>query len=129
MAVDAEILLVGHCGPDAYMLRSFARTAVPGATVTMVNDAQTLDSHLGGTCLLLVNRVLDGDFESTDGIGLIRAQARRDPPPAMMLVSNYPEAQEEAVKAGARPGFGKSQLGDLGLPGRLAGAVGLEKEV
>ena len=31
----------------------------------------------------------------------------------MMLISNYPEAQEAAVNAGAMPGFGKREIGTL----------------
>ncbi len=63
-----------------------------------------------GFDLVLVNRV--GDLDGALGLHLIRA-LKADPATAevpVMLVSNYPEAQAEAVSAGALPGFGKSDL-------------------
>ena len=81
-----------------------------------INSDADLGPVLVPESLLLINRALDGEFTATDGIELIR-QTRNNPhPPAMMLISNYPEAQEEAVKAGAAPGFGKSRARADGLP-------------
>jgi two-component system chemotaxis response regulator CheY len=55
--------------------------------------------------------VLDAD--GSDGVDVVRAvkadEALRRVP--VMLVSNYDAAQEEAVTAGAEPGFGKAALG------------------
>jgi CheY-like chemotaxis protein len=60
---------------------------------------------------VLVNRVLDADGSS--GLELIRAlkaeEQLRDVP--VLLVSNYEDAQAQAVQAGAVPGFGKAELG------------------
>ena len=62
--------------------------------------------------LVLINRKLDRDY--SDGIEIIRQiksdEALSSTP--VMLLSNYAEYQQEAVKAGAEPGFGKGQLGD-----------------
>lgn len=104
-----SILLVGHCGPDAWMLRSMAQRAVKGSDVFMVNSKSDLDTHLPNAGLLLVNRVLDGSFGSDSGIELIRSLSTNDVPP-MMLVSNFEDAQAEAEAAGARPGFGKRDV-------------------
>jgi two-component system chemotaxis response regulator CheY len=61
-------------------------------------------------CLVLVNRKIDIDY--SDGIELIKKikndhELKEIP---IMLVSNYREAQEEAIKYGAIYGFGKSEL-------------------
>jgi CheY-like chemotaxis protein len=62
--------------------------------------------------LVLVNRVFEDD--GADGVAFIR-ELKQHPqlgPTAVMLVSNYPEYQQEAVGAGALPGFGKQALHD-----------------
>lgn len=62
--------------------------------------------------LVLVNRILDTNGD--EGIDLIRQlkaeESTRDT--NAMLVSNYADAQEAAVAAGAKPGFGKASLND-----------------
>ena len=100
-------LLVGHCGPDASLLRSAIRRAVPGATFSEARDDAALASHRGDGSVWLVNRALDGNFAAADGIELIAREAGRV---RSALVSNFPEAQSAAVAAGAMPGFGKSSL-------------------
>ncbi len=59
---------------------------------------------------MLVNRLLDAD--GSDGLEVIRAMqadpALRSIP--VMLVTNYPEYQGQAMAAGAVPGFGKAAL-------------------
>ena len=42
----------------------------------------------------------------------------------MMLVSNYEDAQNEAVAAGALPGFGKASLGQPHMLARLRPLLG-----
>ena len=103
-----RILLVGHCGPDSYMLRSAVSGVAPGAAVDFIHDAAALDKALPTASLLLVNRVLDGDFAGGSGIELIRSLTADGSKVPMMLVSNFPQAQAEAEAAGALPGFGKS---------------------
>lgn len=60
--------------------------------------------------LVLVNRLIFED--GSDGMALVRAMrgdaAQKTP---VMMVSNYPDAQETAVSAGAVRGFGKASLG------------------
>lgn len=55
-----------------------------------------------------MNRVLDGSFEDDSGINLIRIHASEHS--ALMLISNFPEALEEAVQAGGVQGFGKRDM-------------------
>jgi response regulator RpfG family c-di-GMP phosphodiesterase len=70
--------------------------------------------------LVLVNRILDRDGSS--GLDLIRAM-KADPELAevpVMLVSNYGDAQADAVAIGALRGFGKVELRDPATRDRLA---------
>ncbi|MGB0767835.1 MAG: hypothetical protein ACPGYV_09000, partial [Phycisphaeraceae bacterium] len=41
----------------------------------------------------------------------------------MMLISDYPEAQQAAVEAGALPGFGKSHIADAKTRQRITDAI------
>jgi two-component system, chemotaxis family, chemotaxis protein CheY len=93
-----------------HMLSSAMRRIVPESSVVIANDPDSLASHLDDDSVLLVNRVLDGAFETERGSELIRELSARANPPVMLLISNFESAQAEAVAAGARPGFGKSQL-------------------
>ena len=127
MSDTIHILLVGHCGPDAHLLASAARGAVPGAKVVAVPDQQRLDEAMATASLLLVNRVLDGGFEAESGIDLIRSLTKRNgaAPPAL-LISNYEDAQRDAEAAGARPGFGKRAVMTDIARARIRTALGLE---
>lgn len=119
-----RIALVGHCGFDSGSLSRFAGQAVPGAEVVRVNDQQSLDRVADADTLLLVNRVLDGRFDvGGSGIDLIQALAERGNAGSAMLISNYEDAQAQAVAAGALPGFGKSQIGDKTTARRISEAV------
>ena len=106
-----RVLSVGQCGADhggiSYALRALGAEATPAAT-----EAEALERLLEGAFnLVLVNRVFDADGGSgLDFIRRIKAdEALRATP--VMLVSNYADAQREAVEAGAEPGFGKASLG------------------
>jgi two-component system, chemotaxis family, chemotaxis protein CheY len=113
-----KVLLVGHCGPDSSYLRAAIRAAAPDAVVQSTCDAGEFERRLAaGIDLLLVNRVLDGDFAHESGVDLIRSLHARHPGLKMILVSNLPDAQADARAAGAMPGFGKS---DIGKPAALA---------
>lgn len=81
-----------------------------------VSSADTADEAMamasnGPFDLILVNRIFDADGES--GLAFIKdvkkASAVGKIP--VMLISNYADAQEKAVQAGAEPGFGKAELG------------------
>ena len=74
--------------------------------------------------LVLVNRVLDLDESS--GLDLIRTLMGDgdlgDVP--VMLVSNYPDAQDAAVELGASRGFGKADLQTPMTHDRLSALLG-----
>ena len=120
-----RVLSVGQCGADHGGL-SWALRRAFGAEVT---PAATRDEALERLrqepfALVLVNRVFDADGDS--GVELIRAlkadEALRATP--VMLVSNYADAQEQAVEAGAEPGFGKASLGRPDMLARVAPFLG-----
>jgi len=119
----AKVVLVGHCGFDQGSIGRAVASALPGVTVESVYNTDGLGQHAGPDALLLVNRVLDGRFGMGSGVDLIGDLAQRDQPPAMMLISNYPEAQAKAVEAGALPGFGKNELGRPETARKLQEAV------
>jgi hypothetical protein len=92
------------------MLGTAVRRAAPDAAIVSVNHQRDLDEHLHSNAVLLVNRVLDGAFNVADGHELIRVVLQRPRPPEMVLISNYEDAQDEAVRLGAIRGFGKTEL-------------------
>ena len=101
--MTATFLLVGHCMPDSWSLKRAIRKAVRDARVERVNDDAALAAP-GSDTVLLVNRVLDGRFDTGNGIELIRRLTEATDDVIAILVSNLPDAQAEAVAAGARPG-------------------------
>ncbi|MCG3181470.1 MAG: hypothetical protein BIFFINMI_03866 [Phycisphaerae bacterium] len=108
-----RVVLVGHCGPDSYRLRYVVASAL-GSDVEVVtaDDEKELEAVAGPESLLLINRRLDYGFETENGVELIHRLGTEASPPRMILVSNYPDAQEQAEAFGAWPGFGKAELGD-----------------
>lgn len=119
-----KIALVGHCGPDSFMLRSAVKYAAKDAEVLMINDDNQLAHQLStGLSLLLVNRMMDGNFEVREGVELIRRLHITYPQLPLMLISNYPESQQAAVEAGGRLGFGKSEIGSAKMKDALAGVL------
>ena len=125
MSNTSRIVLVGHCGFDSASIQRAASHAAPNATVTRVNDQSSLGKAATPDALLLINRVLDGSFSADDGIALIEqlAQSHPDAAPRMMLISNYEDAQRDAVAAGALQGFGKADLGDDTATDRIRNAL------
>ena len=105
------VLDVGQCQMDHGALRRLIEGKF-AAEVTQANSAeQALDQLRSRQFdLVLVNRKLDADY--SDGLEIIK-QIKADPELSgvnVMLVTNYAEHQEQAVAAGAAPGFGKSEL-------------------
>lgn len=103
-----RVLDVGQCGPDHAAIRNYVQRNF-GSEVRQTHGASDTLAELRKTKydLVLVNRKLDADY--SDGIEIIKkikADAEIAATP-VMLVTNYPEHQEQAVAAGAEPGFGK----------------------
>ncbi len=109
MTQPLRILDVGQCGFDHSAIADVAHKQT-GAIVEQAGSAAQAVAILASQSydLVLINRILDGD--GTSGVDLI-AQLKTNPNcPPLMMVSNYPDAQRAAVKAGALEGFGKNAL-------------------
>jgi two-component system, chemotaxis family, chemotaxis protein CheY len=119
-----RILSVGQCHADGPAISRAIRkhfTAEVVAVDTAADAVQALRD--GGYDLVLVNRIFDMDGGS--GLELIK-QVKANPDmkaTPIMLVSNFPEWQAEAVNAGAVPGFGKNSLGKPAMVEALAKVI------
>lgn len=119
-----RVVLVGHCGPDSSYLTMAVRSALKDAQVTAADSEAELEGELSaGANLLLLNRVLDYGFATNSGVELLQILKQKHPNLKAMLVSNYADAQEAAVKAGALPGFGKRDIGSAKVKEMLQGAM------
>ena len=104
-----RILDVGQCNVDGPRIGRFL-TSEFNCTV---DRAGTKDQALAMTSatpydLVLVNRVLNRD--GSPGTDVIAALHAAHPDLRLMLVSDFPEAQQQATQLGALPGFGKANL-------------------
>jgi len=123
--MSKKIALIGHCGADGSYLRIAVGRAQKDLKVVMVEDAQELERIIAeGVDLLMFNRVLDWGFDETEGASAIASLRAKHPELKMMLVSNYSEAQAEAVAAGALPGFGKREIGSERVTKLIREALG-----
>jgi two-component system chemotaxis response regulator CheY len=116
-----RVLDVGQCSPDHWSIKHLVEGELGAQIVQAHHLADALETlRRGGIDLVLVNRKLDADY--SDGLEVIR-QIKADPQLAetpVMLVSNYPEAQAEAIAAGAEPGFGKAEIRSAATREKLA---------
>ncbi len=104
-----RILSIGNCSYDhgnisAALQKNFA------VEIHTADTAEEAAKALGEAHfdLILINRIFDTNGDS--GIDLITKLKPTTKAP-MMLISNMPEYQQEAIAAGAVPGFGKTQVG------------------
>lgn len=116
-----KFVLVGHCVPDSFMLKGVIEKAVPGASVVRANNDEELARESAGAALLVVNRVLDGEFAESSGLSVVKSAVARSA--RAMLISNFPESRAEAEAAGGEPGFGKKDAGAEESARRLRAAV------
>jgi two-component system, chemotaxis family, chemotaxis protein CheY len=115
-----RVLSVGQCFADHSSISRVLRATFDAEVRGADTKREALDVlRQERFALVLVNRVFDADHSS--GLELIRAikaeEALRDIP--VMLVSNYEDAQAQAVREGAAPGFGKSALGQPHMLARV----------
>lgn len=111
-AASARLLDVGNCDPDFGGIKWVIEGAFDAKVdrVMFVPDALNM-LRSAAYDLVFVNRLIFED--QSEGMELIRTM-KGDPALAripVMMVSNFPEAQQAAVAAGAEPGFGKARLG------------------
>lgn len=124
-AESRRVLDVGQCNYDHGTLTRLLEGF--GARVDRVKDLEETRRALREVRydLVLVNRQLNAD--GSPGVDVVRA-IKTDDDPALaavpvMLISNFPEAQEEAVAAGATLGFGKAELESPETKSRLAAVL------
>jgi two-component system chemotaxis response regulator CheY len=121
-----KILLVGHCGPDSSYLRMAIKSADKNVAIVMADDQKELRTALddpNGIDLILFNRELGYGFDERLGVDVIKYLRPNYPSLKMMLVSNYADAQADAVEAGALPGFGKREIGSQRVTSLLKEAL------
>ena len=116
-----RVLDVGQCVPDHAAIRSLLERRF-GAQVEAADDLEQWLGALaqGAFDLVLVNRKLDVDY--SDGLEIVR-RLKADPQwlaLPVMLVTNYPEYQQQSIAIGAEPGFGKAELSSPATLERLA---------
>lgn len=120
-----RVLSVGQCFADHSSLSRTLKKHFDADVVAADSASEAIGLLEQQTFdLMLVNRVFDANGAS--GVDLIR-QLMQGVPQAtvpVMLVSNYEDAQREAVAAGARPGFGKSALAQPQMLGRVKDVLG-----
>ena len=106
-----RVLDVGNCSSDHGRIRRLICEHFDAEVVRALDADEALAALSDGPFdLVLVNRKLYGDY--SDGVDLIR-KIKADaalPDTAVMLISNYADAQQQAAAAGAEPGFGKAEL-------------------
>jgi CheY-like chemotaxis protein len=109
--VPKRVLDVGQCGPDHASLSRFLTSHFD----VDVDRAHHLDDTLSklrdqSYDLVMINRKLDIDHsEGMDILKTIKSDPKLKHTP-VVLISNYADAQEAAIAAGAEPGFGKAEL-------------------
>ena len=115
-----RVLDVGNCGFDH---GSICRLLEANWNV-QVDQARTFSElknaiEAADYDLLIVNRILDGD--GTAGLeAMSKIQTGSDKPRVpFVLLTNFPEVQQEAQQAGAVASFGKRDLGSPDTHGTL----------
>jgi hypothetical protein len=109
----AKVLIAGQCGFDYPQLAALVKRvgAEPEEARTQGEFRRKVQS--GEYSLVLLNRIFDSDGTSAiEELRVLKSESKgaKNYPP-MMLISNYPEAHDEARGLGAVPGFGKADLG------------------
>lgn len=107
-----KVLSVGQCNPDHNAIKNYFESNFDCQIIRIDSTEEALlELRKKAYDLVLVNRKLDIDY--TDGTILVQAmqnddELRKTP---IMLISNYPEFQKEAIALGAIPGIGKLEYG------------------
>jgi CheY-like chemotaxis protein len=106
------VLDVGNCPPDHSAIRRLIESNFDAKVLQAHHLQDTLSTlQQQQVTLVLVNRKLDQDY--SDGMRIVD-QIKQVPEWSeipVMLVTNYEEHQELAIKKGAVRGFGKLSLG------------------
>lgn len=116
-----NVLDVGNCDPDHAAIRGLLSAGF-NATIDRVMFVPEALRALNAKKydLVLVNRLIFAD--RSDGLALVTAMKSHPQHAAIpvMMISNFPDAQQRAIAAGAVPGFGKAALWATETIGTLA---------
>ncbi len=104
-----KVLLIGHCGYDGGRIE---RMLKQNFSVEVV-QIRTMDDGLKRLKdeefdLALINRI--GDADGKSGLELIKTAKEMGIKTPLMLITNYENYMNEAIKLGAVPGFGKRDI-------------------
>jgi two-component system, chemotaxis family, chemotaxis protein CheY len=116
-----RVLSIGQCRMDHGSIAGMLERHFAAETVAADGLADGVDElRCGAFDLVLVNRRLDSD--GGDGLEVIRGikSERALAATPVMLVTNFPEFQAQAIALGAEPGFGKSSINAAQTKERLA---------
>lgn len=105
-----KVLNAGQCGLDHSSIQCLLDSLGAGVFAAHSIDEVLAAVQRNHFDLVLINRIFDRTGEQ--GLQCVRA-LKGQPACAsipVMLISNYPDAQEAAQQLGAVPGFGKSAL-------------------
>ena len=107
-----NVLIIGHCDLDNPQITSLIEKAF-SAKATRLKVSKDAVGYLEKQDydLVIINRI--GAFDQESGLELIKAikQDGRFKVP-LMMVTNYKDQMEEAIKCRAVPGYGKDKLHD-----------------
>ena len=107
-----NVLIIGHCDLDNPQITSLIENDF-SAKATRLKISKDAVGYLEKQDydLVIINRI--GAFDQESGLELIKAikQDGRFKIP-LMMVTNYKDQMEEAIKCGAVPGYGKDKLHD-----------------
>lgn len=120
-----RVLDIGNCQHDHGLIATMLKKHFSVEVLQAHSADEALKTLRSEKCdLVLVNRTLDADH--ADGLSLIELVKQDNELSAIpiMLISNYEQYQDQAMAAGAAPGFGKKQLNDPRTFDRLAPYLG-----
>ncbi|MEO2016697.1 MAG: response regulator [Fuerstiella sp.] len=121
-----SVLSIGQCRPDNAAITHFLTSNfdVEVLATDLAEDSLTA-LQKNSVDLILINRKLDTDYsDGMEIMKLIKSNPQTEQIP-VMLISNFPESQEQAVAAGATYGFGKAELSSRETVERVKDALGL----
>jgi len=118
-----HVLSLGQCSADQPVISRLLYDEFGAVTTAAHTPREALDElRRRDYALVLVNRRLNAGGSGLDFIDRLKADESLRAVP-VMLVSNYDDAQRQAVEHGALPGFGKDALDDPQTLERLAAVL------
>ncbi|MAH03675.1 response regulator [Candidatus Pacearchaeota archaeon] len=103
-----KVLLVGNCNFDGHMIKDYLESNFNVEVVlidTIENAKKSLENKLD---LIMVNRI--GELDNKNGLELIDYVKEQKIKTPIMLITNYEDSMNEAIKHGGVMGFGKDNL-------------------